>query len=135
MEPPYMDKLIAELEQATEGSRKLDKSIYVVLGLPITNKDHLTPQMIEIHLETVAPHYSRSLDAALTLVPEGWGWDVMHDSIAAVRPPDSEGDDELAVWGLAPHGTPALALCIASLRARQVEVGVREVESESGEAA
>ena len=131
-----VDTLIAELERATEGSRDLDARIYCMLNerivhsrLPIgyTMKDlgnkHRNMGLAVsqfIHSDRgPSPHYTTSLDAALTLVQEGWGWDVMHDSVAAVRPPDSEGDDELAYWGLAPHGTPALALCIAALRTRQ----------------
>jgi hypothetical protein len=51
------------------------------------------------------PMFTASLDAAVTLVPEGCGWMVM--SSAA----------KVGVWPS--HGaTPALALCAAALRAR-----------------
>ena len=110
-----MDILIAELEAATEGSRKLDKSIYVALGLPITNRARLDPKMVEIHLESVAPHFSTSLDAAAMLVPEGMMFSV-HQT------PTDEGIERSAQVDWVPDGgayaaTPALALCVASLQA------------------
>ena len=110
-----MDNLIAELERATEGSRKLDKAIYVALGLPITNKDRLDPQMIEIHLESVAPRYTTFLDAAEKLVPPGLCWEVeagpKTGGVACV------GTVHGPMEGIAV--TPALSLCIAALKARQ----------------
>jgi hypothetical protein len=49
--------------------------------------------------------YTASLDAAVTLVPEGCGWMVMNNA-AKVGPLPSRAS------------TPALALCSAALRAR-----------------
>ena len=109
-----MDKLIAELEAAPEGSRKLDKAIYVALGLPITNHRNLDPQMIEIHLESVAPHYTTSLDAALALIPEG-----SYVKITIGRDKKTWVWVECAENEAVAYGNPALALCIAALRARQ----------------
>ena len=116
-----MDKLIAELEAAAAGSRKLDKAIYVALGLPITNHRNLDPQMIEIHLESVAPRYTTSLDAAVSWVPEECCWEISVD-------PDWEGkippSAVVCPIGESPQrrilaSTPALALCVAALRAGQ----------------
>ena len=84
-----------------------------------------------------APHYTTSLDAALTLVPEGWGW-----SVGDIHPPSeavpNSGKPWAEIWVRGPKrtpkldgmwhsvegrcginaATPALALCIAALRAR-----------------
>jgi hypothetical protein len=60
--------------------------------------------------------YTASLDAAMTLVPEGWYWQVgqgNHAWAAAYEnpiPPSTRVDSIAA--------TPALALCAAALRAR-----------------
>lgn len=69
------------------------------------------------------PHYTNSLDAALSLVPEGWRWSLDHTQ----KPPYRDcgmatlyapGDgwtpaDVSEIYG----ATPALALCAAALRA------------------
>ena len=119
-----MKALIAELGAATEGSRELDKSTYMALGLPITNRSRLDPQMMEIHLESVAPHYTTSLDAALTLSN---GLDELCVEMAIYS---DEKTVASCCWGPTEHcarqsteaeaPTPALALCIASLRARRI---------------
>ncbi len=69
-----------------------------------------------------APLYTRSLDAAMTLVPEGWAYKIGR-TWCELWPVSSELTDEQ--W---PEGwdddrqhiaaTPALALCAAVLRAR-----------------
>lgn len=59
--------LIARLEEATEGSRDLDADIW----------DTLMPGLYSIYYRHQhAPAYSVSMDAALTLVPNGWTWAV-----------------------------------------------------------
>ena len=63
------------------------------------------------------PAYTASIDAALTLVPEGWLWRIM--------PSDFDGwlaevwtDDTLDCEFGVRAKTPALAICIAALRAK-----------------
>ena len=70
------------------------------------------------------PRYARSLDAAMSLVPEGCSWD-LHSYLSGDRPqavvttwPDALGRD-FANFG----ATPALALTAASLRARAAKQG------------
>lgn len=142
-----MDDLIKKLESAECGSRELDGKIYRRVEL---SKGHLyreTPEGWQTNLHGTAlnpvwsdslasaPHYTTSLDAALTLVPEGWGWQVsdrapnphagraylhnreLHFVGVFDRPnPRFECSEETAA-------TPALALCIAALKARQVSDG------------
>jgi hypothetical protein len=70
------------------------------------------------------PNYTSSLDAALTLVPEGRAWTVgqnLHHwhwqaSINALN--DAGNPTSIGFGG--PCGWPALALCAAALRARAV---------------
>ena len=81
------------------------------------------------HLETgKAPAYTASIDAALTLVPEGWDWSAQTSclkglsrascdltQLAPFKPED---------WTVrtARATTPALALCAAALRARAATI-------------
>lgn len=101
--------LIERLEAATEGSRELDAEIASHYG-GLSGMSYETWEAVEAH----APHYTTSLDAAIQLVREGCAWGVevrfgRLGSRAWVKPdlPFSEGN------------TPALALCIAALRARE----------------
>ena len=89
-----MDDLIARLEAAKEGSRELDIAIFRA----ITDKPRIRPP------------FSTSLDAALTLVPERCPWAVESAGVVEL------GTVNGPVEGFA--ATPALALCIACLRAR-----------------
>lgn len=98
-----MKDLIAKLESATEGSRELDRAIH----------SHI--RGVEEFLLSTWPAYTTSLDAALTLVPEGWHWNVGDVGLAWV------GTHESATKIVRHDGdahTPALALCIAALKAR-----------------
>lgn len=69
--------------------------------------------------------YTASLDAAMTLVPKGFGWRLWMPA------EDSSERPRITIWGpgrtYAPHdteaATPALALCSASLRAREAGEG------------
>ena len=112
-----MKELIARLEQASEGGAELDEAIFAAIG-----REH------EFHWNT-APRYTTSLDAALTLVPEGWrtqlyqrdgGWFSRLVEITTSRVVAPFESDEK---GFAPVPTPALALCIAALKARITEEG------------
>ena len=115
-----MDNLIAELERATEGSRELDALIDLALKRGQPYKPARIGQFID--------DYTTSLDAALTLVPEGWDWlardgdgghfaNVTRGGIPMMMDKHQFNPD----WQDTPTyaATPALALCIASLKARQ----------------
>lgn len=112
-----MKDLIERLERATAGSRELDLMICSAAygDRPVPLSFNLQP-------------FSSSVDAALTLVPEGWQ--------ISLRFPFRDGrnaDCELAHYGHMPFSehsdwerwcprvtaaTPAIALCIAALKAR-----------------
>ena len=125
-----MTDLITRLETAAEGSRELDAHIHArQLGGEFK---HFTGggALIVVNglqhgvAESVLPHYTTSLDAALTLVPEGWAWMVQsipyhwqaHTADLWIPSQYSKG---LEVEKMrVDAATPALALCIAALRAR-----------------
>ena len=124
--------LIARLEAAPKGSRELDAEIAAKIGctkapqiMPYRPLRVLHPSGRTIDL----PHYTTSIDAALTLVPEGWAINVLGQTdkglwVATLRhietskrkmgATDNYGNLPLTSWS---RPTPALALCIAALKA------------------
>lgn len=111
-----LDTLIRDLEEATEGSRELDTAVTNWMWREKWGKK--LPKDLSIE------PYTTSLDAALTLVPEGWKWEIANHA------GDDDGPRAALWWGIpaehndeikqiGAHGnTPALALCIAALKAR-----------------
>lgn len=87
-----------------------------------------------VHLEKNGPSfaaapYTRSLDAAMTLVPEGWGWLVSQPNAKAIA--SGLLKERTPVMGEVQYGidhrytvaaaTPSLSLCAAALRARAAQ--------------
>lgn len=138
--------LIARLEAATEGRRDLDAA--VALAIKYDSEDAFGRKLCDV-IERLGvgaftdsgwetwrlPRWSSSIDAALTLVPEGCDWDVGHirangfvsATVMWQAPAGSRfheffdaGPDTTVWWAEKGKGpTPALALCIAALRARE----------------
>lgn len=116
-------ELIAKLEQATGPGRELD--LRVTNALRSNPKLHYTLEELAVvdgqpEWRSMIPPYTESLDAALTLVPDGWIWHVWSVS-------DGMPSAELRKDGTFPiFGHPsnqcktrgAIGLCIAALRAR-----------------
>lgn len=129
--------LIQRLQEAAEGSRELDleigEAVAVVRFNPATGR-YRTDRLNKETLVHNAPRYTTSIDAALTLVPEHFRWSVNARQNAVDRV-----DGYLAhVWfGTTPSyestetwaATPALALCIAALKARTQE-GLSELTAQ-----
>lgn len=122
--------LIERLENATEGSRELDAAIYAhVCGGKMANiGPHGWMVLVPYASETIAEDpkpFSRSLDAALTLVPKGCAVDLHYFPGTADVPAGKYFNAAAAVW-FADRGkrfradsyTMPLALCIAALKAR-----------------
>lgn len=142
-----IDSLIRELEAATEGSRELDGAVgclaYKDIGaIAVSSKDELYLEPgPDMYPSLVCPHYTTSLDAALTLVPEGFHWSMDNqyedDEYKAScldyksffkwlekKPSKKTKSFEAATvawWNHSRAPTPALALCIAALKARDLE--------------
>ena len=93
--------LIERVEQATGPDLELDAAIVASLKLYI------------IALMSGVPHYTASIDAAVSLVPEGWVWVVGNMGNAHVYEERTAGKSVTAE-----AATPALALTAAALRAR-----------------
>jgi len=148
-----LNALIERLEKASGSDRELDGQIEAALGCPAfsdtlpaltdgwrwTFEDDDVPGRVTVFLTLAnktskkhkrydAPHYTSSIDAAMTLVPEKHGWALNYASMASVIRlgpngaidgeivsswPDDQREAELPV-------SPAIALCIASLRARAI---------------
>ena len=113
-----MTDLITELESAPEESRELDVAIARSLGRNTYGEDQeVTLADGNKTLEPI-PHYTTSLDAAVTLVPEEWHWEITDIGTAWVG---THLTAQKVVKFAANAATPALALCIAALKARQAD--------------
>ena len=120
-----IDTLIRELEEATEGSRKLDEKIHKSIGDPGADD----PRLFAFEHGDYPPHYTTSLDAALAAVPEGYGienfmiWPGEPSTVMLVGTHLRDGRywHEAGKDGRwrAEAATPALALSLADLKARR----------------
>jgi hypothetical protein len=122
--------LIERLEQASGPDRELDVAIFREIGAPVpfqfANKLFaLTYDEAEqcyfapagdMRVRYEPPAYTASIDAALTLVPEGMEWHVGHEDGAPFAHVHRPGEYDS---GLIDAATPVIAICIASLRARE----------------
>jgi len=118
--PDFTD-LIARLETATEGSRELDAEIVRAVDPDAFFADDGSfESAVYDCINRYPPHYTTSLDAALTLVPEGWGWSVDYANACMLSTLGGDGHvDYLHTTYAREAATPALALVIAALKARQ----------------
>lgn len=109
-----MEDLIARLEAATGPDRELDCLIDVAVGHPIHNP-HGPAEVANWPQRAsglTVPAYTASIDAAMTLVPDGSG-------VMLFWFGDDERTGEAQVANKrAKAAAPALALCIAALKVR-----------------
>ena len=122
--------LIEKLEAATEGSRELDAEIWHAAnptkyervagqqsGLyPRGFNPEMKAQWLARRMADKAPHYTTSLDAALTLKPEGHRIRLWEHHTGSFGCDLFKGDGGFLWKAHAP--SLALALCIAALKAR-----------------
>ena len=126
-----MTGLIKRLEEAEGPDRELSNAIYAELNpllKPVGgeassnrfyNPNKISRRAAEKYIvsggaTSYAPHYTSSIDSALTLVPDGWGFGIFPECTQLTYGPIPA----LKVI-LAKAKTPALAICIASLKALQ----------------
>jgi hypothetical protein len=146
-----MDKLeLAErIEAATGPDRELNIALLPLVGMRFVDEGHPIGQVCydKNNHGVPLPNFTQSLDAALTLVPEGWRW-IMREACPTKHNPNEKGffarletrDFECVTWGKGDTwltntvagnevfvwaATPALALCAAALRARHETEGSR----------
>ena len=126
-----LEALIKRLEEAREGSMGLSREVARAVGWvnrgnsrngewfhpddtaegkPVLDSLHGT----DVHREP--PDFTRSVDAALSLVPEGEGWNLIRFDGGDGRSQAHIGDE------IGDGNTPAAALCIACLRCRLAEL-------------
>lgn len=129
-------ELIEKLERADGPSRELDAEIAQTLSLPWDYAADWGPRGRDIQ---VAHRYTASIDAALTLVPEGWriagfveyghGMKWKGRIYCALVPSDlshlprTYAAHSAAAVRCDHAATPAIALCIAALKAKEADNG------------
>lgn len=110
---PDYKRLLALLENATEGSDGMDALIVLELyGGPSEELAGLIGLGIARTL-----NFTTSLDAALTLVPEGYGWSAQRNRAGRIGAHVWGNDGEISS-GFIHAPTAPLALCMAALKAR-----------------
>jgi hypothetical protein len=111
-------RLAERVEAATGPDRELNIAMLPLVGIRFVDEGHPIGQVCyDSNGHGVPmPNFTASLDAAMTLVPEGWWKDLFDaddgDCLAAFW--HEETDTEINVRGK----TWPLALCAASLRSR-----------------
>lgn len=100
--------LAARVEAASVPDRELDRAIELAVF-----PDRLSPP---VELELLA--YTSSLDAAMTLVPEGWVWSINTFAGGKASACLMNERDEIVRPAEQYIASPALALTAACLRAR-----------------
>lgn len=118
-----MADLIARLEAATGADRELDAEIALEAGWIQVGEagTWALPGEPDIYAPS-CPRFTASVDAALTLVPEGWLWRLgfngtehcftAHPPMAMLKTPEWNYVEDK-------HKIDALAICLAALRARE----------------
>lgn len=114
-------------EQAAGPDRELDAEISVAVGRHETHVERRccgTTKLLPWRGDGTGSYnidcrpYTASLDAAVTLVPDGWGYE-LRQGYSGYRKPVCRTWNGLGIWNDGPAAsTPALALCAAALRAR-----------------
>ncbi len=122
-------ELIAALEAATGPSRELDASIGEALGVaPQYYSEYGYGDPAKDAPREHAP-YTESIDAALSFTPEGWKPSLLSWAVPELTEPNKRvtafmtlvtGDYKGHVRGDS-GATPAIALCIANLRAIEAQ--------------
>lgn len=118
--------LISRLEESTEGSRELDTDLFQAFAGDDWHKAYIRAQepcgcphdMAVEEARHYAPRYTTSLDAAIALVERllpGWWWEIDAAGNATVFKAPRYVVEHAA--------TPALALCLAALKAMEAKDG------------
>ena len=138
---------MTNLETATVGTRELDDEVLLACGWRTLTSEEMRAQDIDVYYQDfwIRPEDeatgkiskplspSRSVDDALMLVPEGYGWSVKvggrnENEVGGITYEGrvwlfwNEGDNPLSKGSGSVHAfaaTPALALCAAILKAAQ----------------
>ncbi len=110
--------LAERCEQAAGPDRELDNAILSALGYSWRGMAYWHND--DNHVLKGSTFFTKILDAAVTLVPDGWGWAVSTTGAGlpcAYGHPPGNGL-EVSWIDDTPAATPALAMCAFALRAR-----------------
>ena len=121
-----LDALLTRLRAAAGADRWLDVEIARAVGADLGHAAGMHDALLAQPFSPVR-RYTSSVDAALTLVPEGKAWTVGQNVhhwywSASVNALDEDGAPKSIGWG-GPSNSPALALCAAALQARMEALG------------
>lgn len=122
--------LIERIEKAEGPDRELDADIALAVG-PWTER-HGLPSGGWVskgphHAVVAAPEFTKSIDVALTLVPEGMFWIIGNGKTREHEPLGSAEIflptlDNYKTIGEGEHDNPIIALCIAALKAKAASI-------------
>lgn len=122
--------LAEEVEGLSGPDREMDVRIEVALGAARYGSSVAFPHVVECddgtgwRLVRDARPYTASIDAAASLMPEGWEVEVYDDRhfrqrwCVVTNPPAGVHVPKPDVWTARPGATESLARCAAALRAR-----------------
>lgn len=127
-----MKELLEKLLSATGPDRRLDTEIGLALDIETAWSGDLRQlgYAENVFIALGAQPYTASIDAALTLVPDGWAWALHHhrDCTGANAVPFAKvsraswnkrhNEAEFYKEAHSRGATPAIAICIAALKAR-----------------
>lgn len=114
-----MTDLIERLEAATGPCRELDRAIAEALGWSGICSPNVTFGNRPDGSRWIVPRFTASIDDALTLVPEGWGYTLCDPRDGKGRPwAKLFPPNRLAEVQPTFASTTRLALCSAALKAR-----------------
>lgn len=103
-----MTKLSERVQRLEGPDREIDRAIAEAIGIGWYYSQG-NPEF----------RYTASLDAAMSLVPEGCTWNLSVGRVAIVQVTDCTGGPTVAPPDFEAHAaTPAIALCAAALKAR-----------------
>lgn len=117
-------ELIERLEKATGPDGSLDLDIRFYLDGVRSVGGYWAENIAtgeRVRVDYTSPNYTASIDAALTLVPEGHYWHAAHGKTRDDEPLGGASIIESGTLATISEGeapTAAIALCIAALRAR-----------------
>lgn len=124
MKDKFMQELIDRLESLTGPNFELERHIAVASGKALRLSGDGAVEWAPGNTFGVAPAYTCSIDAALLLVPENHTWWVDSEEVigdGSVLPPSAAvmayGAD-FRICDNSKGATPAIAICIAALKAR-----------------
>lgn len=126
MTSPDYASLVERLEKCTGPDRVLDADVMLAIDSAVIGFKHdfCVGWLIWDRHAICSPHYTSSLDAAITLVPAGYFWQVGYSKY--VRH-DARVAAQVMSGGFVAEcdSTRAIALCIASLLARKASSGAK----------